>query len=246
MDLIDKVVLITGARRIGASVAAEVARRGAHVSLSYRVSAEAAEQAAAAVRRHGHQALVTQADLSDADECRRLVDTTAETFGRLQAVINMASTYVSTSFEELSETTLDHALRVEVIGTYLCSLAAVPHLREAGGGHIVNFSDWVAASGRPRYPGFLPYYVAKSAVIGLTEALALELASDSILVNAVAPGPIRPSAGMDDVEIEQVSRATPIGRWGGDQEVARAVVWLLESDFVTGETIRVDGGRHLK
>lgn len=246
MDLIDKVVLITGARRIGASVAEELARCGAHVSLSYRGSVEAAEQAAAAVRRHGRQALVTQADLSDADACRRLVDTTVETFGRLQAVINMASTYVSTPFDDLSETSLDHALRVEVIGSYLCSLAAVPYLRKAGGGHIVNFSDWGAASGRPRYPGFLPYYVAKSAVIGLTEALALELASDSILVNAIAPGPIRPSAEMDSAEIVKASKATPIGRWGGDQEVVKAVVSLLESDFVTGETIRVDGGRHLR
>jgi NAD(P)-dependent dehydrogenase (short-subunit alcohol dehydrogenase family) len=76
--------------------------------------------------------------------------------------------------------------------------------------------------------------------------LALELASDSILVNAIAPGPIRPSAEMDSAEIVKASKATPIGRWGGDQEVVKAVVSLLESDFVTGETVRVDGGRHLR
>ena len=140
----------------------------------------------------------------------------------------------------------DLALRVDVTGTFLCSLAAVPHMRRAGGGRIVNFSDWVAASGRRRYPGFLPYYVAKSAVIGLTEALALELAPDSILVNAIAPGPIRPPAEMGKDEIDKVSQTTPIGRWGGDREIVKAVVSLIESDFVTGETIRVDGGRHLR
>ena len=246
MDLTDKVVLITGTRRIGAAVAAELARRGAHVSLAYRRSADAADQAASAVRQHGRQALVTQADLSDAAACRRLVDATVETFEQLHVVINMASTYLSTPFDELSADDLDLALRVDVTGTFLCSLAAVPHMRSAGGGRIVNFSDWVAASRRPRYPGFLPYYVAKSAVIGLTEALALELASDSILVNAIAPGPIRPPAEMGSDEVDKVSEATPLGRWGGDQEIVKAVVSLVESDFVTGETIRVDGGRHLR
>lgn len=246
MELTDKVVLITGTRRIGSAVATELARRGAHVSLGYRTSADAAEQAASAVRQHGRQALVTQADLSDAAACRRLVDATVETFEQLHVVINMASTYQSTPFDELSQADLDLALRVDVTGTFLCSLAAVPHMRRAGGGRIINFSDWVAASGRPRYRGFLPYYVAKSAVIGLTEALALELASDSILVNAIAPGPIRPPAEMGSDEIDKVAEATPLGHWGGDQEIVKAVVSLVESDFVTGETIRVDGGRHLR
>lgn len=213
MDLTDTVILITGARRVGASVASELARRGAHVSLSYRESADAAEQAATAVRQHGRQALVTQADLSDTAACQHLVGATIDTFDRLHAVINMASTYAPTPFDELTESDLDRALRVDLVGAYLCSLAAVPHLRKAGGGHIVNFSDWVAASGRPRYAGFLPYYVAKSAVIGLTEALALELASDSILVNAIAPGPIRPPEEMASGDVDVVSHATPVGRW---------------------------------
>ena len=104
----------------------------------------------------------------------------------------------------------------------------------------------MARSGRPRYPGYLPYYVAKAAVIALTEALALELAADQILVNAIAPGPIVAPAGTTDTESEAVVRATPLGRWGGEIEIAKTVVALVESDFVTGETIRVDGGRHLK
>jgi len=190
--------------------------------------------------------MLTQADLSDAASCQHLIADTIDAFGRLHAVINMASTYAPTPFDELTESDLDRALRVDLVGTYLCSLAAVPHLRRAGGGHIVNFSDWVAVSGRPRYAGFLPYYVAKSAVIGLTEALALELASDSILINAIAPGPIRAPDEMVGGHVDTVSNATPGGRWGGDQEVVKVVVSLLGSGFVTGETIRVDGGRHLR
>jgi NAD(P)-dependent dehydrogenase (short-subunit alcohol dehydrogenase family) len=119
-------------------------------------------------------------------------------------------------------------------------------MRRVRGGRIINFGDWVAASGRPRYTGFLPYYVAKAGVIALTEALALELAPDQILVNAVAPGPIVAPEGTGDEEFASVERATPLGRWGGEAEIAKAVVSLIESDFVTGETIRVDGGRHLR
>jgi NAD(P)-dependent dehydrogenase (short-subunit alcohol dehydrogenase family) len=118
-------------------------------------------------------------------------------------------------------------------------------MRARGGGRIVNVSDWLAVSGRPRYEGYLPYYVAKKAVMGLTEALALELAEDGILVSAIAPGPILAPEGLGPGEIAAVEQATPLGRWGGGQEIARAVVALIDSDFITGETVRVDGGRHI-
>jgi NAD(P)-dependent dehydrogenase (short-subunit alcohol dehydrogenase family) len=92
----------------------------------------------------------------------------------------------------------------------------------------------------------VPYYVAKAGVKALTEALALELAADRILVNAVAPGPIVAPPGTSAEELVAVERATPLGRWGGAAEVARAIAFLCESDFMTGETVRVDGGRHLR
>ena len=119
-------------------------------------------------------------------------------------------------------------------------------MRQQGGGRIINFSDWVARSGRPRYPGYLPYYVAKAGVIALTEGLALELAGDNILVNAIAPGPIVPPPELNAEDVKAVEDATPLGRWGGEIEIAKAVLALVESDFITGETIRVDGGRHVR
>jgi NAD(P)-dependent dehydrogenase (short-subunit alcohol dehydrogenase family) len=138
------------------------------------------------------------------------------------------------------------ALDVDLKAAFLCARAVVPHMKAGGGGRIVNIADWLAASRRPRYKGYLGYYVAKAAVIGLTEALALELAEDQILVNAVAPGPILAPPDLPEDEFTAVEKATPLGRWGGAGAIAQAVAALVESDFITGETIRVDGGRHLR
>ena len=246
MNLAGRAVLVTGGKRIGAAVAAALASGGADVALSYNRSRADAEQAAAAVRAAGRRAVVTQVDLSRSDACAQLVNRSAETLGRLDILVNMASVYARTAYDDLTEQEWERGLAVDLTAAFLCARAAVPHMRARGGGRIVNFADWIAASGRPRYPGFLPYYVAKRGVIALTEALALELAGDQILVNAIAPGPIRPPDDLDETAVAEVERATPLGRWGGDQEIVKTVLALVESDFMTGETIRIDGARHLR
>jgi NAD(P)-dependent dehydrogenase (short-subunit alcohol dehydrogenase family) len=246
MNLTGKGVLITGGKRIGAIVAVELARRGMNIALTYRRSKEEAEATAGEVQAVGANAFLFPADLSRGEECSPLVDAAAKALGRLDVLINMASVYRSTAFNDLNEGRWDESINVDLKAAYLCSHAAVPHMRAAGEGRIINFSDWIAASGRPRYKGYLPYYVAKRGVMGLTEALALELAEDQILVNAIAPGPILAPPATTDEELKAVEEATPLGRWGGESEIAAAVLFLLESGFVTGETIRVDGGRHVR
>ncbi len=246
MELTGKVALITGGRRIGAAVAERLASRGVDVALSYNRSGAEAEKAADRVRGAGRAASVAQADLTRPSEVERLVEGTAARFGRLDILVSMASIYRHTAFDALTDEDWTATLDVDLSAAWRLARAAVPRLRAAGGGRIVHFSDWIAASGRPRYTGYLPYYVAKRAVMGLTEALALELAADGILVNTIAPGPIVPPSDLEPDEIEAVERATPVGRWGGPEAIADTVVGVLQSDFITGETIRVDGGRHLR
>jgi NAD(P)-dependent dehydrogenase (short-subunit alcohol dehydrogenase family) len=246
VDLTDKVALITGGRRIGAVVATELARRGAHAAIVYRASRAEAEETATAVSALKRRAVVVQADLQQPDACQRAVEETVAEFGRLDVLVNMASIYRAKALDDLTVQDWDEQMAIDLRAAWLCSHAAVPHMRRARGGRIINFSDWVARSGRPRYAGYLPYYVAKAGIIALTEALALELAADQILVNAVAPGPIVAPPGTSAADSAAVERATPLGRWGGEMEVAKAVLALVESDFITGETVRVDGGRHVK
>lgn len=246
MDFRGKAALITGSKRIGAGAAVGLAERGVDVALVFHRSEDEAKQTADAVRAHGRQAVTLQADLSRPEECHAAVERAAAALGRLDILINMASVYRPVPLEEIDAATWDATLNVDLRAAFLCARAAVPHMRRLGSGRIVNFADWIAASGRPRYKNFLPYYVAKRAVIGLTEALALELAADNILVNAIAPGPIVAPEGTTEGESKAVEVATPLGRWGGEDEIVKALLFLIGSDFVTGETIRVDGGRHIK
>jgi NAD(P)-dependent dehydrogenase (short-subunit alcohol dehydrogenase family) len=242
----NRVALVTGTKRIGAAVAIALAEAGADVALCYRRSKTEADEAAQRIRELGRRPAVFQADLMRAADCDALVAHTVAELGRLDILVNMASIYVSTPFDALTELDWDQNLGVDLKSAFLCARAAVPHMRNAGGGRIINFSDWLPRSGRPRYAGYLTYYVAKAGVFGLTEALALELAADQILVNAIAPGPILAPPETEDEEFKAVEKATPLGRWGGEAEIAKAVLALIDSDFITGETIRVDGGRHLK
>jgi len=246
VELINKVALITGGKRIGLVVARDLASHGVDVAVSYARSQAEANLAVETVRAAGRRAAAFQADLSQPDAAAALVTSVVESFGRLDILINMASVYVQRPFAELNAAAWDAVMNVDLRGAFLCAHAAAPHMRAQGGGRIINFSDWIARSGRPRYAGYVPYYVAKAGVIALTEALALELAPDNILVNAIAPGPILAPPGTTSEETAAVEEATPLGRWGGEIEIARAVAALLDGDFITGETIRVDGGRHLR
>ena len=246
MDLTDRVVLITGGKRIGQVVAHELAERGADIAVSYRGSKDEADATVADVQRLGRRAVAVAADVGKIDDCARLVAATVAELGRLDILVNMASIYGSVPFDEMTDADWQRNIDVNLRSAFLCARAAVPHMRRQGGGRIINFADWLAKSGRPAYRGFVAYYTAKAGVIALTEALALELASDQILVNAIAPGPIVPPPDLSSEERDEVAAATPVGRWGGESQIALAVRTLIETEFITGETIRVDGGRHVR
>ncbi len=242
----DTVALITGGKRIGAVVATTLARAGVDIALVYNRSQAEAAETQTAVKALGRRAVAIQADVTSERACIDAVSTTVKALGRLDILINMASLYAEKPFVDLAAADWDRQLAVDLRSTFLFSHAAVPHMKQHGGGRIINFTDWVAASARPRYPGYTPYYVAKAGVKALTETLALELAPDQILVNAIAPGPILAPPDMSKQESDAVVKSTPLGRWGGEDEIAKAVMFLVHSDFVTGETIRIDGGRHIK
>jgi len=244
MDPRGKVALISGGARVGQTVAAALATRGCDLALTYNKSRGSAEESARRARSLGVRAVEVKADLSKPKGAAEAIDAVHDKLGGLQILICMASVYARVPFDGLDERAWRSNLDIDLSSAFHLARRAAPLMKSAGGGRIVLFSDWLPRSGRPRYRGYLPYYVAKAAVIGLTESLALELAPE-ILVNAIAPGPILKPPGFSAKADRAVRRVTPLGRWGGPEEIARAVLFLVETGFVTGECLRVDGGRHL-
>jgi NAD(P)-dependent dehydrogenase (short-subunit alcohol dehydrogenase family) len=242
MDLKGKVAMITGGARIGQVVARELASRGCSLELIYKSSREAAEQTASIARAAGVKAAVLRADAVDESQVRAAVEETVKSLGRIDILINMASLYVKTPNPTGSDWSA--ALDSNAKSAFLFSTHVAPVMKKKGGGRIVNFSDWLPASGRPHYKDYTPYYTSKAAVAALTQSLALEFAPD-ILVNAIAPGPILAPADLTPEENARIIEATALAKWGGAEEIAKAVLFLVDTDFVTGECIRVDGGRHL-
>ena len=234
--------MITGGARIGQVVARELATRGCSLALIYKSSREAAEDTASIARAAGVEAAVLRADAVDESQVRAAIAETAKSLGRLDILINMASLYVKTPNPTGSDWSA--ALDSNAKSAFLFSTYAAPIMKKSGGGRIVNFSDWLPASGRPHYKDYTPYYASKATVAALTQSLALEFAPD-ILVNAIAPGPILAPVDLTPEENARIVEATALAKWGGAEEIAKAVLFLVDTDFITGECIRVDGGRHL-
>lgn len=238
------VALIVGGARMGEAVSLALASLGYRLVLSYRHSRRLCEQTIRTLRARGGEAVPLRLDLSREADIHRAMARLGRRFGRLDVIVNLASTYEKTPLRWRPGRAWDAALQSNARGGYLLTIAAAPWLRQSPRARVIHVADWTAASARPRYRGYAPYYVSKAAVKAIVETLALELAP-GILVNGIAPGPILPPRGISAAEKQSVEKATPLARWGGAQEIAKAVDFLVRTDFVTGETIRVDGGRHL-
>ncbi len=241
MDLNNRVVLITGgAKRVGRAIALSLAERGARIAFSYRSSSADAAAMVRMLRSAGTGALAVRADLSRSAEVRRLVDRVRRQFGRIDVLINSAANFDRTPFATLTERDWDHAIDTNLKGTFLCALYAGRAMQRQGEGKIINIADWAGI--RP-YKEYLPYCVSKAGVIGLTKALAKELAP-RIQVNAIAPGPILPPEHMSAAARRRVAARVPLGRWGSPQDIASAARFLIEgTDFMTGAVLPVDGGQ---
>jgi pteridine reductase len=240
-----KVVLITGgAKRVGAAISRRLHVAGANLMLHYRASAGEARLLQAELNhvRPGSVALI-QADLLDVGKLPSLVDQTLATFGRLDALVNNASSFFATPVGEITPTAWEDLVGTNLRAPLFLSQAAAAALRRAQGA-IVNITDIHAE--RP-LKGYVVYTAAKAGLAGLTRSLARELAPE-VRVNAVAPGPILwPEDGQfDELSRQRIISHTPLKREGSPDDIARAVHFLLaDAAYVTGETIAVDGGRHM-
>jgi NAD(P)-dependent dehydrogenase (short-subunit alcohol dehydrogenase family) len=246
MNLQNKVVWITGGARMGAVVSDVLSQHGCKIALSYRTSRRPAEKIVRHLLDQGKEAMALQCDLTKQRSIESAARQIARHYKHLDFLVNLSSIYEETPLKKvtLAASAWDKHLKTNAKSAYLLSLAVAPWMNRTKAGRIIHVADWTSASGRPRYQGYAPYYVSKAAIQAVTEAMALELAP-TILVNAIAPGPILPPPGLTVREFDAVVNATPLARWGGPEAIAQAVLFLLETDFVTGETIRVDGGRHL-
>jgi NAD(P)-dependent dehydrogenase (short-subunit alcohol dehydrogenase family) len=242
-----RVALIIGGRRIGRVVAERLADQGMHIVLTYRSTVGDLAEAKIELERRGVRCLLVKADATKEKDVTAAVKKVVATFGRLDVIVNMASQFQRRDFLSLTKKEFDDQIATDLTSAFLFARAAAPIMRKQRWGRIINITDWTAASGRPNYTqqGYLAYYVAKMGVIGLTEALALELAPH-ITVNAIAPGAMLPPADLPKKEVAAIAKQTPLGRWGGAEPIADAVAYLCQSDsYVTGEVIRINGGRHL-
>jgi pteridine reductase len=240
LKLDGSVVLITGAgRRIGKALALAVARHGAAVAVHCNQSVSEAQAVISEIREGGGVAHGVCGDLTHPDECERIVAESYAAFGHLDVLVNNAAIFFKTPLPDVTEEDWDRTLDLNLKGSFFCAQAAAARMQERGG-KIINVADW---SGVRPYQDYLPYCISKAGVIAMTRGLARTLAP-KIAVNAIAPGPVLLPADFDTEERETIIRHTPLQRLGTPDDIVNAVLFLIKgTDFMTGATLMIDGGR---
>ncbi len=243
-SLENKVAVITGSSRgIGRAIALKLASLGAKVVVNYRTNAEAAQEVVEAIEAQGGQAIAVQADVANADDAKRLIETAQSTYGGLDILVNNAGTTRDTLLTRMSEEDWDLVIDTNLKGAFNCTKAAIRPMMKQHYGHIVNVTSVAGLAGNP---GQANYSAAKAGMVGFTKAVAKEVGSRNITVNAVAPGyiPTDLTADLPQELIEKAIEMTPLGRAGTPEEIANAVAFLVsdEARYITGVVLRVDGG----
>lgn len=245
MNLQGRVAVITGgAVRIGRALALGCAEQDMRICMHYGSSSEAAERTAREIRQSGREAITVQADLSDAwDAAGTVFDAALSQFGRIDVLINNAAIFEAGTLDSLTPENWDRHMAINLTApTVLCQqFARVSAQHGKGQGAIINLADWRALQPQP---GHLAYTISKAGLVALTRLLALEL-SPGIRVNAIAPGAILPPAGADDHHVEKMSSVIPLKHTGCTEDIVSAALYLLRSEFVTGEILHVTGGQQL-
>lgn len=233
--------LVTGAgTRLGAAIAQALGARGAHVAVHYHSSRAGAEAVAQAIAACGGRATPIRADLTSRDAARELVASAERELGGLDALVASAAGFERVPLDDVDDAAFDRSLSLNLSSQFALAHAARAALRATRG----SITFITCSSATVPFKNHLPYVVAKGALAHLTRVLALELAPD-VRVNAVAPGTVLPPAGYDAAALARLRGALPLGRFGDPGDVARAVLYLVDSPFVTGQELAVDGGRAL-
>lgn len=240
-----KVALVTGSgrRRVGSYVAEALAARGYALAIHYRSSAAEAHEFVDTLRRQGADVEAFGADLADEQAVRDLIDNSVGRFGRLDVLVNCAAVWKSKRLEEITAADVRVHFETNTLGTFLCCQhAGLAMVRQPTGGSIITLGDWAEA--RP-YLNYAAYFPSKGAITTLTRCLAVELGSRNphVRVNCIMPGPVLLPPDLPEEEKREAINATLVKREGSPQNIAQAVLALIDNDFVTGACLPVDGGR---
>ncbi len=242
MELAGRVALVTGgAHRVGGAVSAALAQEGMRVAIHYNSSSVQAAALVDELTARGHDCRAFQADLAQPDSVAPLVASVASEFGRIDVLINSAATMQRTPFAEVDVADWDAIFALNLRAPFFMSQAAAPWLR-AVHGCIVNMADLAAFE---TWPEYIPHGISKAGVVQLTRSLARRLAPE-VRVNAIAPGAVLLPEHWSDETRAHFAATTPLRRLGSVADVVDAVLYLLRSEYVTGETLIVDGGRHVR
>jgi pteridine reductase len=240
LPLAGKVALVTGSgRRLGRLIALYLAEQGADIAIHYHHSGAQAKETVTEIRKTGRSASGFAADLAKKSEIDTLLARVTNEFGRLDILVNNASNFIKTEFAATTEQIWDSALDINLKAPFFCSQAVAPLLKESRG-VIINLAD---VGGILGWTGYIPHCISKAGVIMLTRTLAKALAPE-IRVNAIAPGTISMPGDPPVWESDYVKRA-PLQRTGTPEDVTTAISFLIQSPFVTGQVLVLDGGRTL-